>query len=91
MSDTLENLILKYKELIDPNPHNPDCWELKEYITSEVRKMKNLNDLRTTSLCWIATRIYFSKPDLVCKYSNKEALEELDKKALEWLKRRLGE
>jgi len=88
IEEELRHYIKKYvqEEILDP--YKPDCWELKEFIEKEANKIPNKNDMGTSTICWIATRIYNKDPQYVCNYANHEVLEILDKTAFSWLKKK---
>jgi len=84
--EELNSLIYNYIDNAKDNPYKPDLYEIKEFIQKEVKKLNIKNDMGTTSMCWLSTRIYFKSPKGICNYTNNDILKLLDLKAIEFFK-----
>jgi hypothetical protein len=88
--ETLEDYIFYYRDYAIDKPHKPEYFQISEYIEKALSKINNKNDMETTGICWIATRIFLKESDYICNYANKKILLELDALALEFFKKNIS-
>jgi len=90
ISEKLENYILHYMNVEKDDPYKGEYWELKDKIKQYTKELSLDDDLGTTSICWVATRLYFQNTNPVCKYAKKKNVKIIDEKVLTFLKEKYG-